>query len=77
VGNEENEYPVPDPTRTMLNITNDSVTSTKKSLKVEIMDKITEKLIEKMQHTVKQNVEDELKKYKAQKVKNLRRHRNN
>jgi hypothetical protein len=50
VKNEENEYPVPDPNRTMINITNDLSNAHKKLLKEEIMDKITEiieKLVEK------------------------------
>jgi hypothetical protein len=50
--NEENEYPVPDPNRTMINITNDLSKAHKKSLKEEIMDEITEKLMEKLQDMV-------------------------
>jgi hypothetical protein len=32
VGNEENEYPVPDPNRTMINITNELSYTHKKNL---------------------------------------------
>jgi hypothetical protein len=52
VGNEENEYLVPDPNRIMIAITNELSDTHKKSLKEEIMDKITEKLMEKLQGTV-------------------------
>jgi hypothetical protein len=45
VGNEENEYPVPDPNKTMINELSDAH---KKSLKEETMDDITEKLMEKL-----------------------------
>jgi hypothetical protein len=48
VANEENEYPVPDPSGTMINITNELSDVHKKSLKLEIMDEITEKIMEKL-----------------------------
>jgi type I site-specific restriction endonuclease len=64
LGNEENEYPVPDSNRTTINITNElSNDHKKKSLNEEIMDKITEKLMEKLQDMVNQKVQDALKKY--------------
>jgi hypothetical protein len=63
VGNEENEYPVPDPNRTMINITNELSDFHRKSLKEKIMDEIIEKLMEKLQDMVKWKVQDELKKY--------------
>jgi hypothetical protein len=47
VVNEENEHPVPDPNRTMINITNEFGDTHKKSLKEKIMDDITEKLLAK------------------------------
>jgi hypothetical protein len=37
VGNEENEYPVPDHKKTMINITDEPNDAHKKSLKEEIM----------------------------------------
>jgi hypothetical protein len=40
-----------------------SVTLKKKSLKEEIMDVITEELIQKLQDMVKQKVQDALRKY--------------
>jgi hypothetical protein len=64
VGNEQIEYPDPDPKRTMINITNElNDTHKKKSLKEEIRYKITEKLMEELQDTVNQKVQDVLKKY--------------
>jgi hypothetical protein len=64
VGNEENEYVVPDPNRTMINITNDlNDAHKKKSLEEEIRDEITEKLMEKLQNTVNQKVQNALKIY--------------
>jgi hypothetical protein len=63
VQNEENEYPVPDPNRTMINIPMSSVTPTKKSLTEETVDKINEKLREKLQNTINQKVQGALKKY--------------
>jgi ribosomal protein L29 len=54
-----------------------SVTPHKKSLKVEIMDEITEKLMEKLQDMVNQKVQNALRNIKTPQIKNLRRHRNN
>jgi hypothetical protein len=53
VGNEDNEYPVPDPNRTLINTTNDLSDIHKKSPKEKIMDKLIEILMEKLQDTVK------------------------
>jgi hypothetical protein len=47
VGNEQNEYPVPYPNRTMISITNELSDAHKKSLNEEIMDEFTEKLMKK------------------------------
>jgi hypothetical protein len=40
VGNEENEYPVPNPNKTMINITNELSDTHKKSIKEETMEEI-------------------------------------
>jgi uncharacterized protein YdeI (BOF family) len=40
VGNEENEYPVPDPNKTMINISKEPRDTHKKSLKGEILQEI-------------------------------------
>jgi hypothetical protein len=46
--NEENEYPVPDPNRMMVNRTNELSDIHKKFLKSEIMNKLIEILVEKL-----------------------------
>jgi hypothetical protein len=48
VGNEDNEYPVPDPNRTMMKITNELNDVHKKYLKEEIMDELFEIHMEKL-----------------------------
>jgi hypothetical protein len=47
VGNEENEYPVPNHNRMMINMTNELNYVHKKSLKEEIMSDLIEILTEK------------------------------
>jgi hypothetical protein len=77
VGKEENEYPIPDPNRTVININNELNDNHRKSLKDDIMDEITEKLMEKLQDMVNQKVQDIFKKYqdiKTSQIKILRRH---
>jgi hypothetical protein len=49
VGNEENEYSVPDPNRTMLIMTNEPNDVHKKSLKEEIMIEIIKLVMDKLQ----------------------------
>jgi hypothetical protein len=60
VGNEENEYPVPDPQQN-----NDKwaqwCPEKKKSLTEEIMENITEKLMEKLEDMINQKVQVELR----------------
>jgi hypothetical protein len=48
VGNEENGYPVPDPNKTMINVTKEPSDTHKKTLKEEILEEITEKFMEKI-----------------------------
>jgi hypothetical protein len=74
VGNEENEYPVPDPNKTMINELSDAH---KKSLKEEIMDKIPAKLMEKLQVMVTTKYKMHLSFIKRPLMKNLRWYRNN
>jgi predicted house-cleaning noncanonical NTP pyrophosphatase (MazG superfamily) len=56
--NEENEYPVPDPKKPMVNITKEQKSKwhPQKTLKEEILEKITEKYMETVLDIVKQNV---------------------
>jgi hypothetical protein len=63
VGYEENEYPVPDPNRMIINMTNELIDIHKKYLKEQTVDEIIEIVMKKLQEAVKQNVQDELKQY--------------
>jgi hypothetical protein len=54
-GNEENGYPVPDPNKTMINVTKGPSDAQKKTLKEEILEEITEKFMEKILDMVNQN----------------------
>jgi hypothetical protein len=77
VGNEENEYTVPDPNRTMINMNNELNDVHKKFLKEKIMKELIEILKEKVQEMDEQDKQDELKKYHYMTNKKLRIHRNN
>jgi hypothetical protein len=74
LGNEENGCFVPDPNKTMINVTNEPSNTHKKSLKEEIMEEVTEKLMEKMQLTRKYKMYS--RKFKTPQIKNFRRNRN-
>jgi hypothetical protein len=75
VGNEENEYLVPDPSRTMINITNElNDAHKKKSLKEKIMD---EKLMRSYKTWLTRKYKMHSRNIKIPQIKNLRRHRNN
>jgi ElaB/YqjD/DUF883 family membrane-anchored ribosome-binding protein len=63
VGNEENEYPAPDPNKMMVNVANEPSGINKKSFKEEIMEEITEKLMEQILDIVNKKVQDALKKF--------------
>jgi hypothetical protein len=52
MGNEENGYPVPDPNKTIINVTKEPSNAHKNTLKEEI----TEKFLEKILHMVNQNL---------------------
>jgi hypothetical protein len=64
VGNEENGYPVPNPNKTMINVTKEPRDTHKNTLKEEISQQITEKFMEKKLDVVNQNGQDALKKFK-------------
>jgi hypothetical protein len=69
VGNEENGYPVPDPNKTMINVTKEPSNAHKNMLKEEILQEITEKFTEKILDMVNQNTQDALKKFQDTKNK--------
>jgi hypothetical protein len=56
VRNEENEYPVPDPKKTIINVTKEPSDAHRKILKEEILEEITEKFMEKILDMVNHNV---------------------
>jgi hypothetical protein len=63
---EENEYPVPDCNKTMINVTKElSFAYKKKTLKKEISEKLMEKTLDMVNH----NVQDALKKFQDTKNK--------
>jgi hypothetical protein len=63
VGNEENVHSVPDPNKTMINVTKEPSGAHKNTLKEEILEEIIEKFMEKVLGMVNQNVQDPLKKF--------------
>jgi hypothetical protein len=73
LGNEEYEYSVLDPNRTMINMTKDINDVHKKFLKEEIMNDLIDILTQKPQKTVKQNAQNELKEYQDTTIKTLER----
>jgi molecular chaperone DnaK (HSP70) len=68
-GNEENEYPFPDPNKTMINNTKKPSIAHINTLKEEILQEITENFMEKILDKVNQNVQDALKKFQDTKNK--------
>jgi hypothetical protein len=69
VGNEENEYPVPDLNKTIINVTKEPSEIHIKTLKENILEDMTEKFIEKTLDVVNQNVQDAFKKFEDTKNK--------
>jgi hypothetical protein len=63
VGNEESGYPVPDPNKTMINVTKVPSDTHIKILKEENLEDITEIFMEKILDTVNQGVQDAFKKF--------------
>jgi hypothetical protein len=66
---KKNGYPVPDPSKTMINVSMQPSDAHKITLKEEILEEITKKLMEKILDTVNQNVKDALKKFQDAKNK--------
>jgi predicted CopG family antitoxin len=61
VGNEENEYPVPDHNGMMTNMFYELSDVCKELLKEELKKELTEILMEKFQEKVKENIQNQLK----------------
>jgi hypothetical protein len=63
LGNKENGYPVPEPNKTMINVTEEPSDTHKKTPKEEILGETTEKFMEKILDMINKNVQDALKKF--------------
>jgi hypothetical protein len=61
--NEENGYPVPESNKVKINDTNKPRDAHKSNIKEEILQVTTENFMEMILDTVKQNVQDALKKF--------------
>jgi hypothetical protein len=68
-GNKENGYPVPDSNKTKINYAKETNEAHKNTLKEEILQVITENFMEMLLDMVKQNVEEEYKKFQDNKNK--------
>jgi hypothetical protein len=68
-GNEENRYPVLDSNKTRINDTKEPNDVNKNTLKVEILQVITENFMEMILDTTIQNIQDALKKFQDTKNK--------
>jgi chromosome condensin MukBEF complex kleisin-like MukF subunit len=70
VENEGNEYSVADPSKMMINMSNELNEGFKESLKGELKNEFKEELIEELQETLKENIQKQLKEYQDN-TKNL------
>jgi hypothetical protein len=75
-GNEDNEYPVPVPNKTMINNTKEHRNAHKNIIKEEILQEITENFMEKIIDMINENVQDAQRNFNTPKLKNKKRHRN-
>jgi hypothetical protein len=62
-GNEENRYPVPESNKTKINKSREHNYAHKNNLKEEILQVITENLMEKLLDMANQNAQEALKKF--------------
>jgi hypothetical protein len=74
--NEENRYPDPDSNKTKINYTKEPNEAHKNAMKEEILQVINENFIEMLLDMVNQNVQEALKKFQEEKIKNMRKHKN-
>jgi hypothetical protein len=73
--NEENGYPVPDPSKTKIEYLKEPNKVHKNTLKEEILQEITESFTEMLPDKVNQNVRRHSRNSKTTKIKNKRRYR--
>jgi hypothetical protein len=74
--NEENGYPVPDSNKTKTNYTKEPNDVHKNRLKEDILQVITENIMEMLLDMVNQMYKRHSRNFKTPKIKNMRRHRN-
>jgi hypothetical protein len=74
VGNKENGYPISNPNKKMINVTNESSDAHKKIIKEEILEEITEKFMEKVLVMLTTTNKMHSRNFKTPKIKNRRRH---
>jgi hypothetical protein len=74
--NEENGYPDPDANKTKINYAKEPNESHKNTLKEEMLQIMNEICIELLLNMVNQNVQESLKKFQDNKLKNKRKHKN-
>jgi uncharacterized protein YjgD (DUF1641 family) len=75
-GNEQNGYPVPDHNKTMINDTKEPSDIQKNTLTEEILQELTENFMENILDMVNKMYKMHSKNFKAPKMKNIRRNRN-
>jgi hypothetical protein len=68
-GNEENRYPVPDSNKTKIDYPKEPNEAHKNTLKEEILQEITENIMEMLLDKVNQNIQEALKKFQDNKNK--------
>jgi hypothetical protein len=68
-GNEENRYPIPNSNKTKINYAKEPNEVHKNTLKEEIMQVITENFMEMLLDMVNQNIQEALKKFQDNKIK--------
>jgi hypothetical protein len=73
MGNEENEYPIPDSNKAKINDSKESSNAHKNTQKEKILQVLTENFIEMILDMVNQNIQDGLKKLPDTKNKEYRK----
>jgi hypothetical protein len=68
-GNEENRHPDPDSNKTRINYTKEPNEAHKSTMKEEILQIINENFIQMLLYMVNQNVQEALKKFQDNKIK--------
>jgi hypothetical protein len=77
VGNEENGYPVPDPNKTMINVTNEPSHANKNPSKKVSWKKSLRNSWRSYKTQLTRKYKMHSRNFKTLQIKNLRRHRNN